>query len=66
MSKVARIVVEVDRKSPGLLDSLSKDDGVSKEELVRKVLSISRGKVVRTHRRGEPARNKPFDMRITG
>ena len=52
MSKVEEIVeiVEiVDRESPGLLDDISHEDGLTKEELVRKVLALSHGQMVRTH-----------------
>ena len=46
MSKVEEIV---DRESPGLLDDISHEDGLTKEELVRKVLALSHGQMVRTH-----------------
>lgn len=49
MSKVEKIVDAVEKESPGLLDAISREDGISKEELVRKVLSISHGQMVRTH-----------------
>ena len=49
MSKVEKIVVVVEKESPGLLDAISKEDGICKEELVRKILSISHGQMVRTH-----------------
>ena len=49
MSKVDEIVATVEKESPGLLDSLSSEDGVTKEELVRKILALSHGKMVCTH-----------------
>ena len=49
MSKVDKITVLVDQESPGLLDTLSSEDGITKEELVRKVLALSHGQMVRTH-----------------
>ena len=55
MSKVDEIMVIVDRKSPGLLESISQEDGVTKESLVRKVLAISHGQMVRTHQKPQEA-----------
>lgn len=49
MRKVEKIVAIVDEDTPGLLDCISCEDGLSKEGLVRKVLGISRGQMVRTH-----------------
>ena len=49
MNKVEEIVKIVDRESPGLLDDLSREDGLTKEGLVRKVLALSHGQMVRTH-----------------
>ena len=49
MSKVDKIITLVGQESPGLLDAISSEDGISKEELVRKVLALSRGQMVRTH-----------------
>ena len=49
MSKVKEIVEIVEKESPGLLDSISQEDGITKESLVRKVLALSHGKMVRTH-----------------
>lgn len=49
MSKVEKIVETVEKESPGLLDSISQEDGVTKKDLVRKVLALSRGQMVRTH-----------------
>ena len=49
MSKVEEIVEIVDRESHGLLDDISHEDGLTKEELVRKVLALSHGQMVRTH-----------------
>ena len=49
MRKVDEIVEIVERESPGLLDGISQEDGLTKEGLVRKVLALSHGQVVRTH-----------------
>ena len=49
MSKVEEIVAIVDKESPGLLDAVSQEDGITKESLVRKVLAISHGQMVRTY-----------------
>jgi len=49
MSKVNEIVAIVEKASPGLLDSISQEDGITKEGLVRKVLALSHGKMVCTH-----------------
>lgn len=49
MSKAEEIVKIVDRESPGLLDDISHEDDLTKEGLVRKVLALSHGKMVRTH-----------------
>ena len=49
MSKVEKIIEIVEKDSPGLLDGISEEDGVTKEDLVRKVLALSHGKMVRTH-----------------
>ena len=51
MSKVDKITARVDQESPGLLNAISSEDGISKEELVRKVLALSRGQMVRTHQK---------------
>lgn len=53
MSKVDKIVSVVEKESPGLLDAISVEDGISKEELVRKILSISHSKMVRTHQNND-------------
>ena len=53
MSKVEKIVEIVDRESPGLLDDISHEDGLTKEELVCKVLALSHGQMVRTHQNKE-------------
>ena len=37
------------RNPPELLDSISREDGITKESLVRKVLRFSHGQMVRTH-----------------
>ena len=55
MSKVEEIVEIVDRESPGLLDDISHEDGLTKEELVRKVLALSHGQMVRTHQKPQEA-----------
>lgn len=49
MSKVEKIIAVVEKESPGLLDCISREDGVSKEGLVRKILALSHGKMVCTH-----------------
>ena len=49
MSKVEEIVAIVEKKSPGLLDGISREDRITKESLVRKVLALSHGQMVRTH-----------------
>lgn len=53
MSKVDKIVSVVEKESPGLLDAISVEDGISKEELVRKILSISHGEMVCTHQNND-------------
>ena len=57
MSKVEEIVEIVDRESPGLLDDISHEDGLTKEELVRKVLALSHGQMVRTHQNSKTSRS---------
>ena len=49
MSKVEEIIAIIEKASPGLLESLSREDGMTKESLVRKVLALSRGQMVYTH-----------------
>ena len=49
MNKVKEIVEIVEMESPGLLDCISREDGITKESLVRKVLALSHGQMVRTH-----------------
>ena len=49
MNKAEKIAAVVDHESPGLLDAVAEEDGISKEELVRKVLALSHGQMVRTH-----------------
>ena len=49
MSKVEEIIAIVEKESPGLLDGISLEDGITKESLVRKVLALSHGQMVRTH-----------------
>ena len=58
MSKVEEIVEIVDRESPGLLDDISHEDGLTKEELVRKVLALSHGQMVRTHQNHDALKEK--------
>ena len=55
MSKVEKIVAIVEKEAPGLLGDISREDGISKEDLVRKVLALSRGQMVRTHQNRESA-----------
>ena len=55
MNKVKEIVKIVDRESPGLLDDISHEDGLTKEGLVRKVLALSHGQMVRTHQNPQEA-----------
>ena len=49
MSKIEQIVAIVEKKSPGLLEVVAHEDGISRESLVRKVLALSHGHMVRTH-----------------
>ncbi len=49
MSKADEIAAIVDGVSPGLLDRIAREDGLTKESLVRKILALSRGRMVRTH-----------------
>ena len=49
MNKVEEIVAIVEKESPGLRDGISHEDGLTKEGLVRKVLALSHGQMVRTH-----------------
>lgn len=49
MNRIEQIITIVDGESPGELDRVSKEDGISKEELVRKVLALSKGLMVYTH-----------------
>ena len=53
MSKVEEIISIVEKESPGLLDGISREDGITKESLVRKVLTFSHGQMVRTHQKQE-------------
>ena len=57
MNKVEEIVEIVEKESPGLLDSISREDGITKESLVRKVLALSHGKMVRTHQNPDAGDN---------
>ena len=59
MIKVEEIVAIVEKESPGLLDSISQEDGIAREELVRKVLALSHGQMVRTHHNAENALAQP-------
>lgn len=54
MSKVVEIIAIVEKESPGLLDSISREDGITKESLVRKILALSHGQMVRTHQTQNP------------
>ena len=49
MTKAEEIVAIVDKRSPGLLDKIAGEDGVSKESLVRNVLALSHCQMVCTH-----------------
>lgn len=49
MGKVNEIVSIVEGESPGLLEAVAREDGLSREKLVRKVLALSRGRMVYTH-----------------
>ena len=53
MSKVEEIIAIVEKESPGLLDGISQEDSITKESLVRKVLALSHGQMVRTHQNPE-------------
>lgn len=55
MSKVEKIVAIVEKESPGLLDGISREDGITKENLVRKVLALSHGQMVHTHQNPDDA-----------
>ena len=55
MSKVEEIVAIVEKESPGLLYGISREDGITKESLVRKVLALSHGQMVRTHQNPKEA-----------
>lgn len=55
MNKVEEIVAIVEKESPGLLGSISQEDGITKEDLVRKVLALSYGQMVRTHQNPDGA-----------
>ena len=55
MNKVEEIVAIVEKESPGLLDGISHEDGLTKEGLVRKVLALSHGQMVRTHQNPKEA-----------
>lgn len=55
MGKVNEIVSIVEGESPGLLEAVAREDGLSREKLVRKVLALSRGQMVYTHQ------NEPSD-----
>ena len=58
MSKVDKIITLVGQESPGLLDAISSEDGISTEELVRKVLALSHGQMVRTHQNHDALKEK--------
>ena len=61
MSKVEKIVAIVGKESPGLLDGISREDGITKESLVRKVLALSHGQMVRTHQSSVSPSSTEFD-----
>ena len=63
MSKVEEIVAIVEKESPGLLDGISREDGLTKESLVRKVLALSHGQMVRTH---QNSANSPITVLEVG
>ena len=58
MSKVEKIVAIVEKESPGLLDGLSKEDGITKESFVRKILALSHGQMVYTHQNKRSVKEK--------
>ena len=62
MSKVKEIVAIVEKESPGLLDSISREDGITREGLVRKVLALSHGQMVRTHQNSMSSSLTEFDV----
>ena len=64
MSKVEEIVAIVEKESPGLLGGISREDGITKESLVRKVLALSHGQMVRTHQSEAPSGKEFDDNRI--
>lgn len=55
MSKVEEIIAIVEKESPGLLDGISLEDGITKESLVSKVLALSHGQMVRIHQNHDDA-----------
>lgn len=59
MSRVERIIEIVDGERPGLLGEIAAEDAISKEELVRKVLALSHGPMVRIHQNGESCPSPP-------
>lgn len=61
MNKVEEIVEIVDRESPRLLGNISREDGLTKEGLVRKVLALSHGQMVRTHQNSTSSSSTKFD-----
>ena len=65
MSKVDEIVAIVEQESPGLLDSISREDGLSREGLVRKILAISHGQMVCAHQ-NETNPESMFQQSIPG
>ncbi len=48
----ANVVERVDVRAPGLLPLVAEEDRITKEEVVEKVLRISRGEMVCTHHFG--------------
>lgn len=48
----ANVVDRVDARAPGLLPLVAEEDRITKEQVVEKVLRISRGEMVCTHHFG--------------
>ena len=62
MKKVQEIVTMVEKESPGLLDRISQADGITKEELVSKILAISHGQTVYTHQNSANSPISEFEV----
>ena len=52
MGRIDDIISIVDCDSPGLLEEIAHGDSITKEELVRKILALSHGRMVCTHQGG--------------